>query len=151
MAATTSWVSAMAKRRPRFDRMAQGDGVADLCPQIVGSLRASRILGAVGVGGSRAGLDRRCPRGAVEIDELDEEIEVVVGSGRERRGGQAQSCIDVPDVGSVGDGHDDRGVAGRTSSSWTTTRSASPLVNSASPCSRVRPKLSTIPSTATSA
>ena len=62
------------------DRMAQGDGVADLCPQIVGSLRPARALGAAGVGGSRAGLDRRCPRGAVEIDELDEEIEVVVGS-----------------------------------------------------------------------
>jgi hypothetical protein len=77
-------------------------------PRSSAALRASTIPGeptlVVAVPSSIVGVHT----GAVEIDELDEEVEVGVGFGGERGRGQPQSRIDVSDRGSVGDGRDDR-------------------------------------------
>ena len=81
-------------------------------PRSSAALRASRIRGSAPPVVAVPSLDGRCPHRVVEIDELDQEVEVVVGFGCERGGGQPQSGIDVSDRGSVGDGGDDRGVVG---------------------------------------
>ena len=68
-------------------------------PRSSAALRASRMPGSappvVAVPPSTVGVHTA----AVEIDELDEEVDVVVGFRRERRGRQSEAGVDPSDAG----------------------------------------------------